>query len=559
MEEYDVKSEDLIALHTHRTEWMLISILAVLKAGGAYVPIDPTYPIPRIEYILKDSESKLILCDDEFSIPMLEILPDSVTSLNVSTFCYEGLSYTADIKAANLAYVIYTSGTTGNPKGVLIEHRNVNRLLFNEKDLFDFNSTDKWSLFHSYCFDFSVWEMYGAILKGGTLVMVSKEIAQDSTAFYDFLKEEKITVLNQTPTAFRSLSMINSRRFETNDLAVRYVIFGGEALIPEILIPWNNAFPSCKLINMYGITETTVHVTYKEISSQDIQDNKSIIGEPIPTLSCYVLDQDLKPVSIGVVGELCIGGAGVARGYHNRIELTNEKFVQNPFKRDEKIYRSGDFARIVENGEIEYIGRKDEQVKIRGHRIEIGEIEAALVRLKEVEDAVIMTSKTASGEYELIAYLIRTKEENKILQIRAILKEQLPAYMIPTYFIELDEFPITSNGKLDKKELPLPSEVSTSKTEFMPSRNSIDDSILKIWEEVLEKSTIGIKDNFFDLGGHSLKATRVLSKIQEEFGIKIDLKNLFIDPTVEHLSNYIETMQWMESHKENVDQEEMIL
>lgn len=562
IEKYNVKIEDLIVLHTHRTEWMLIAVLAVLKAGAAYVPIDPAYPSSRINYILKDSESKLILSDSDLSSEITNLLPENVTCLNIEKNSCEGKTLTANVQANNLAYVIYTSGTTGNPKGVLIEHRNVNRLLFNDKDLFDFNSNDRWSLFHSYCFDFSVWEMYGAILKGGTLVMVSKEVAQDSMAFYDFLKEEKITVLNQTPTAFRSLSLVNNKRFKTEDLLVRYVIFGGEALMPEILEPWNKSFPACKLINMYGITETTVHVTYKEITNQDIQNNKSIIGEPIPTLSCYVLDQDLKPVTIGVVGELCVGGAGVARGYHNRIELTQEKFIDNPFKPDEKIYRSGDFARILENGNIEYIGRKDEQVKIRGHRIEIGEIEAALVKLDQIEDAVVLTTKTAQGEYELIAYIIiNENDSNDVKQIRDILLERLPSYMIPSYFIELKEFPLTSNGKLDKKALPLPSESSASKTVFTPARNKVDESIVKIWILVLERENIGIKDNFFDLGGHSLKATRVLSKIHEEFGIKIDLKNLFIDPTVEHLSNYIETMQWMESKNDevNVEQEEMIL
>lgn len=561
-DEHQVQAEDLIVLHTERTEWMIIAILGVLKAGAAYVPIDPSYPASRIEYILNDSQSKLLLFDGELSDATQVLIPTNTVCVNLETINFSGEIHSADVHPEHLAYVIYTSGTTGNPKGVLIEHRNVNRLLFNEEDLFDFNENDAWSLFHSYCFDFSVWEMYGALLKGGKLVMVPKEIAQDSTAFFDFLYHEKITLLNQTPTAFRSLSLVNNKRFDSINLAVRYVIFGGEALMPEILEPWKKAYPSCKLINMYGITETTVHVTYKEITENEIQTNKSIIGDPIPTLSCYVLDQDLKPVTIGVVGELCVGGAGVARGYHNRPELTAEKFVDNPFNSNEKIYRSGDFARILSNGEIEYIGRKDEQVKIRGHRIEIGEIEAALLKFNEIEDAVVLTTINLHGEYELSAYVISTVKDSLVIaDLRAKLQAQLPAYMVPSFFVELTEFPLTSNGKLDKKALPSPTATGTSTTEYCAPRNEIDERIIAIWEAILDREKIGIQDNFFDLGGHSLKATRVLTKIQEEFGVRIDLKNLFIDPTIEHLSNYIETIQWMENQENevNIDQDEMIL
>jgi acyl-coenzyme A synthetase/AMP-(fatty) acid ligase/acyl carrier protein len=391
--------------------------------------------------------------------------------------------------------------------------------------------------------------------------MVPKEVAQDSSTFFDFLHQEKITVLNQTPTAFRSLSLLNNKGFSETDLSVRCVIFGGEALMPEILEPWKKAYPACKLINMYGITETTVHVTYKEITADEIRTNKSIIGDPIPTLSCYVLDQDLKPVTVGVVGELCVGGAGVARGYHNRPELTADKFVANPFKANEKIYRSGDFARILPNGEIEYIGRKDEQVKIRGHRIEIGEIEAALLKLPEIEDSVVLATKNEQEEYELSAYVISDNPDSfSIADMREKLKVQIPAYMVPSFYVALAEFPLTSNGKLDKKALPSPKSSGASVTEYVAPRNDLDERTITIWESILNREKIGIQDNFFDLGGHSLKATRVLTKIQEEFGVRIDLKNLFIAPTIEHLSNYVETVQWMENQEDEVgvDQDEMI-
>ncbi|MGO4295011.1 amino acid adenylation domain-containing protein [Chitinophaga sp. RAB17] len=546
--DYNVMPEELVLLHFDRSEWMLIGILAVLKAGAAYVPVDPFYPAARIDYMMEDSKSRLLLFDIAPYNGIAEKWSHMVL-LDITRHHYSGDTAVAVIQSHYLAYVIYTSGTTGNPKGVLIEHRNVTRLLFNEANRFDFNATDVWSLFHSYCFDFSVWEMYGALLYGGRLVMVPKVIAQDSMAFYDFLQKEGITVLNQTPTAFRSLVLHNRERFAATPLSVRYLIFGGEMLRPEILREWYQAFPGCRNINMYGITETTVHVTYKEMSAAAITANKSNIGLPIPTLSCYVLDMDLQPVLPGVTGELCVGGAGVARGYLNKPALTAEKFVDHPFRKGEKIYRSGDYARILPSGEIEYIGRRDEQVKIRGHRIETGEIEMGIMQLDGIKDAVVLPIKGAHDEYDLVAYFI-TEEEDAQSDIRKRLNAILPAYMVPAHLIPLPAFPLNSNGKLDKTALPQPQVLSGKLSGYMPARNDIDQQVIAIWETILDKDNIGIKDNFFDLGGHSLKATRVISRIHELFGVKIDLQHLFVDPTVEHLANYIETIRWMDSKNE---------
>jgi amino acid adenylation domain-containing protein len=540
MQGYGVGAQDFVVLHTDRSEWMLVAILGVLKAGAAYVPTDPAYPADRINYIIGDSQTRLVLGQGEMPPAVTDAHP-AVRYLDITALDYSGDTAQADVQPHHLAYMIYTSGTTGQPKGVLIEHRNVARLLFTDNDLFGFDHTDRWSLFHSYCFDFSVWEMYGALLYGGTLVMVPKATAQDSRAFYDFLADTGITVLNQTPTAFRSLVQQNKERFLSKPLHTRYLIFGGEALLPELLREWHHALPGCQNINMYGITETTVHVTYKAITDADIKANKSNIGVPIPTLSCYVLDRDLQQVPVGVVGELCVGGAGVARGYLNRPELTTEKFIDNPIRPGETVYRSGDYARILPNGDLEYIGRRDDQVKIRGHRIETGEVEKALLQLPGIQDAVVLAIQNGSGEHELAAYYIPATGNHP--PVRNSLQQQLPAYMVPAYLIPLAAFPLNSNGKLDKPLLPLPQQMGRQ-NEYVPPRHDIDRDIIAIWEAVLERPTIGIEDNFFELGGHSLKATQVIGRINDLYNIKIDLKEIFTEPTVAHLSNYVESVLW---------------
>ena len=548
VKEYNITAEELIVLHIDRNEWLLIAILGVLKAGAAYVPVDPDYPITRTGYILEDTHTRLILCDGSDTEEIKHASSDRIF-LNITELDDAGETVQAAVEPHQLAYVIYTSGTTGNPKGVLIEHQQVARLLFHENNLFDFNAGDRWSMFHSYCFDFSVWEMYGALLYGGTVVVVPKLIAQDSRAFFDFLKAERITILNQTPTAFRSLLQANNGRIDSS-VQVRYLIFGGEALMPGILRVWHTAIPDCRIINMYGITETTVHVTYKEITAAEITSNSSNIGLPLPTVSCYVLDADLQPVPVGVTGELCVGGAGVARGYLNKPDLTAQKFIAHPFRKGARMYRSGDYARILPNGDLEYLGRKDDQVKIRGHRIELAEVEAVMMQLPAIKDAVVLPYKNTGGEYELAGYFIPNNTFVNTSWLRKELGGRLPAYMVPAYLIPLENFPLNNNGKLDKKALPLPQDVAVAPSSFAAARNETDQTIVGIWEAILDRKGIGIKDNFFDLGGHSLKAARVVSRIHETMGVKIDLKALFIEPTIEHLSNYVETIKWMENRSE---------
>ncbi|MCP5053637.1 MAG: AMP-binding protein, partial [bacterium] len=323
-------------------------------------------------------------------------------------------------------------------------HKNVVRLLFNSKFQFDFNHRDVWSLFHSFGFDFSVWEMYGALLYGGQLVIIPRMTARDPREFLDILKKEGVTVLNQTPSAFYRL-VKEELEVPRHELSVRIVIFGGEALKPGLLAHWRNRYPDTKLVNMYGITETTVHVTYKEIGDQEIRSRISNIGHPIPTLSVYVLDPGLKLQPIGVPGQCCVGGEGVGRGYLNRVELTAEKFIDNPYKPGERLYLSGDLVRRSSNGEMEYLGRIDHQVKVRGYRVELGEIENQLLKQEDarLKDALVVMKKDEEGDNYLCAYIVPAEGNIDVEKLRNDLSQTLPAYMIPSYFVPMECIPLT--------------------------------------------------------------------------------------------------------------------
>jgi amino acid adenylation domain-containing protein len=526
MSRQGIRTGDLVGIQLERSEWQVIAMLGILKAGGAYLPIDPQYPEERISYMIGDSACKYV------------ITQDTVAALEAEASSFSSANPRVAITPNDLIYVIYTSGTTGNPKGTLLEHENVVRLFINDSPLFDFDENDTWTVFHSTSFDFSVWEIFGALLFGGKLVMVPSMVAKDPAAFLQLLRRQRATVLSQTPSAFYKLIR---QELEINDseLAVRYVVFGGEALSPGKLKDWKEKYPATRLINMFGITETTVHVTFKEITGKEIAGNISNIGRPIPTLSCYVLNQYGKLQPVGVPGELYVGGPGVARGYLNRDELTRQRFLQSPFRNNERLYRSGDLVKLTANGEMEYIGRIDNQVKIRGYRIELAEIENALLKIDGVKEAIVLVIPGVDEEKSLAAYLVAAAQLH-VPQVRMELSKHVPAHMIPAYFIQLAEIPLTTNGKADKNALrKLYKSGISDGVEYLAARNELEQQLISIWEEVLDRKPIGVRHGFFELGGDSIKILRLVGQFKTKLGLDIAIADIYRHSTVEELANYI--------------------
>ncbi|AYW40898.1 pyoverdine non-ribosomal peptide synthetase PvdD [Pseudomonas aeruginosa] len=537
-----------VGLALERSLDMLVGLLAILKAGGAYLPLDPAAPEERLAHILDDSGVRLLLTQGH----LLERLPRQagVEVLAIDGLVLDGYAESdplPTLSADNLAYVIYTSGSTGKPKGTLLTHRNALRLFSATEAWFGFDERDVWTLFHSYAFDFSVWEIFGALLYGGCLVIVPQWVSRSPEDFYRLLCREGVTVLNQTPSAFKQLmAMACSADMATQQPALRYVIFGGEALDLQSLRPWFQRFGDRQpqLVNMYGITETTVHVTYRPVSEADLEGGLvSPIGGTIPDLSWYILDRDLNPVPRGAVGELYIGRAGLARGYLRRPGLSATRFVPNPFPggAGERLYRTGDLARFQADGNIEYIGRIDHQVKVRGFRIELGEIEAALAGLAGVRDAVVLAHDGVGGT-QLVGYVVADSAEDAERlreSLRESLKRHLPDYMVPAHLMLLERMPLTVNGKLDRQALPQP-DASLSQQAYRAPGSELEQRIAAIWAEILGVERVGLDDNFFELGGHSLLATRVISRVRQEQQLDASLKALFERPVLKAFAQGLE-------------------
>ncbi|MEM7127318.1 MAG: MupA/Atu3671 family FMN-dependent luciferase-like monooxygenase [Chloroflexota bacterium] len=563
--------ESIVGLCLERSTEMLVALLGILKAGGAYLPLDPTYPQERLAFMVEDAQPVAIVTRSDFiaDIPLsdTQVVCLERDAPSIAKLPTENPS--SEVTADQLAYIIYTSGSTGRPKGALIHHRNVTRLFSSTEAWYHFGQQDVWTLFHSISFDFSVWEVWGALLYGGRLVIVPHAVSRSPEEFYGLLVREQVTVLNQTPSAFRQLIGIDQQK--TDDpllkerLELRYVIFGGEALEIQSLRPWFDKYgdQTPRLVNMYGITETTVHVTYRPLSAADLASTASVIGQPIPDLQLYLLDQAQQPVPIGVAGELYVGGAGVGQGYLNRPELTAERYLENPFGQNQ-LYRTGDMARyrLRADGtwEIEYLGRADNQVKIRGFRIELGEIEAVLNQNAAVQESVVLVEGRAD-EKRLVAYLVANvpdEADSFTLQpcdpatLRDYLKQKVPSYMVPATFVSVDSIPLTANGKVDRNALTklgqTESQVSIS---IAPPKTDTESTLIDIWSDVLGqqsngapiKSQIGIHNDFFDLGGQSLLVARVVGRINAEFGIELPMRTLFELSTVALLAERVDLLK----------------
>ncbi|MEU5017771.1 non-ribosomal peptide synthase/polyketide synthase [Streptomyces angustmyceticus] len=541
--------ERFVALALPRSPEMIVAIVAVLKTGAAYLPVDPELPEGRIAHLLTDAAPALLVTTGavagrlgDAACPRL-LLDDPGVRADLERRPATGPEPARRPLPEHPAYVIYTSGSTGRPKGVVVPHANVVRLFSRTQDWFVFDEHDVWTLFHSYAFDFSVWEIWGALLHGGRLVVVPHEVTRSPEEFLRLLADERVTVLSQTPSAFYPLMRADAEHPETGArLALRRVIFGGEALDLGRLADWYARHPDTApvLVNMYGITETTVHVSYAPLDRATVTAaTGSTIGRGLPDLRVRVLDGRLAPVPPGAVGEMYVAGEGLARGYLNRPGLTAARFVADPFgPPGTRMYRTGDRARWRPDGTLEYLGRADQQVKIRGFRIEPGEIEAALTAHPDVAEAVVGVREDTPGVRRLVAHVVGAgRTAPSAAALRAHLAATLPAHMVPAAYVALDALPLTVNGKLDHRALPAPGPDGFAAGEDRTApRTEAERLVARVWGEVLDTGDMGVEDSFFALGGDSILAIRVTSRLRAALGAEVSPRLLFTHPTVAELA-----------------------
>ncbi len=543
-----VQPDQRVGLCVERNLGLVVGVLAILKAGAAYVPLDPNYPSERLVHAMSDSGVRVLICQERCS-PALAC--DHASVINIDAAGQALFAHNAaitnpnppDLRDHHAAYVIYTSGSTGRPKGVVVEHRHVMALLHATQPLFAFGPKDVWTLFHSIAFDFSVWELWGALLYGGRLIVVCVTIARSPEAFYALLLSERVTVLNQTPSAFRPLIAAQARQGGEHHL--RTIILGGEALVLQSLVPWferNNA-EKTKLVNMYGITEITVHATYAVITPQQCEQGLgSMVGKALPHLQLHLLNEQGQAVASGDAGEIHVGGASVARGYLNRPELSATRFLPDPFTQgpNARMYKTGDLARQHPDGQLEYLGRNDFQVKIRGHRVELGEIESILLRHDAVQEAVVFAwDEPGSGEKNLTAYCVGAELPDGAL--RGFCQQHLPAHMVPAHFVWLEKIPLTPNGKIDRQWLP--SSHCNHPLVTTPA-SSLEARICALWGQLLHAPKVQPVDDFFALGGNSLSAVRMTLRVRDMLkGLPVDIAVVFQNPVARDFAQAVHQLQ----------------
>jgi len=533
LQKQGVRRESLVGLCVERSLEMVVALLGILKAGGAYVPLDPAYPRDRIQHVLEDAHVQFLITQKE----LLKQLPSTTSKLICLDPDWQALegesdvAVTAEVDAGNLAYVIYTSGSTGKPKGVQLEHRSVVNFLCSMQREPGFSQSDILVAVTTLSFDIAGLEMYLPLVTGGRVVIAPREATYDGRLLSALIERSKATVMQATPATWRVL--FESGWPGKGDLKV---LVGGEALPAELA---RELMQRCGQVwNMYGPTETTIWSSVYKVQGDEARILP--IGRPIANTSFYILDQDRQPVAVGSEGELYIGGEGLARGYFERPELTSEKFVSDPFsdRPQARMYRSGDLVRSREDGNVEYLGRLDHQIKIRGFRIELGEIEAVLDQHSDVLRSVVVAQEESCGDKRLIAYVVmNTESEASAAQLREHARKQLPDYMIPAAIVQLATLPLTPNGKVDRKALPAPKAMDfASDVNYVAPRNPIERKLVMLWEATLGIHPIGVRTSFFDLGGRSLLAARLFTKISRVFGRDLPLATLFRASTIEQLA-----------------------
>ncbi|MDZ8258880.1 non-ribosomal peptide synthetase [Nostoc sp. ChiQUE01b] len=541
-----VKADALVGICVERSVEMIVGILGILKAGGAYVPLDPEYPTERLSFMLEDTQLSVILTQEKLVEKLGDRFRRGFGDRKACVICLDSdcdiisqqtqENPTTSSKADNLAYVMYTSGSTGQPKGVSIVHQSVVRLV-KQTNYVSISVQDVIAQASNHAFDAATFEIWGALLNGARLVGVSKELALSPKDFAAFIRAQSISVLFLTTALFNQIAQEVPSAFNS----LRHLLFGGEAVDPkwvkEVL---NNGAPQ-RLLHVYGPTENTTFTSWYLVEEVS-QDATTIpIGQPIANTQIYLLDSQLQPVPIGVPGELHIGGAGLARGYFHRPETTAEKFIEIELcDKVERLYKTGDLVRYLPDGNIEYLGRIDNQVKIRGFRIELGEIEAILSQHGNVQTCCVIVHEDATGDKRLFAYVVPQTDVISIKdELHQFLADKLPHYMMPSAFVILESLPLTTNGKVDRRALPIPDLSSEIADKYVAPRTPIEEILAQIWAQVLKVEQVGIYDNFFKLGGHSLLATQVISRLPEAFGTSLPLRSLFESPTVAQLSEVI--------------------
>lgn len=536
LREKGVTTESIVGIMVERSVEMIIGILAILKAGGAYMPISPDYPLDRIRFMLEDSKTEIVLTQERF-IDKCSFVNNVIVLDNEELYSRDNNNLGDYSDSKNLAYVMYTSGSTGKPKGVMIEHYSViNRLNWMQKK-YPIGENDVILQKTPFTFDVSVWELFWWGFNGASVCFLIPGGEKEPETIVDAIRENKITIIHFVPSMLDMfLEYIEMKNCIEEIKTLRQVFASGEALSLHQVRKFNRLLYNqngTKLANLYGPTEATVDVSYFDCSN-DSDINKVLIGKPIDNINLYIVDNNLKLQPVGVEGELIIAGDGLARGYLNRPSLTEEKFVICPFANNKRVYKTGDIARWMPDGNIEYLGRKDFQVKIRGNRVELGEIEAKLKDYNDIKNAVVVLKEDKSGNKYLCAYIISDSNPS-VIELREYLLNYLPEYMVPSYFVKIEEIPLTLNGKIDRKALPEPDSNINTGVEFVAPRNEIEEKLAKIWKDVLEIKEIGIRDNFFALGGDSIKGLQILSRLYAD-NLKLSMKDLFNYPTIEELS-----------------------